>query len=125
MKNIFLKILTIYFVLITNIYANWPKVVCNWLPWCSTDSVWEDALDSVWEKGFFDFIWKTISEWIKYVAVVAVISLMISWIMYLMSGWEEDKVKKAKSWIIWSLVWVFLSISAWAIINLLNQFKIN
>jgi hypothetical protein len=63
-------------------------------------------------------------EFIKYVAVVAVITLMISGIMYLVSGWEEEKVKKAKTWIIWSLVWVFFSVSAWWIINVLNSLSI-
>jgi hypothetical protein len=60
-------------------------------------------------------------ELIKYVAVVAVLSVMISGVLYLVSGWEEEKVKKAKTWIIWSLVWVFLSVSAWGLINLLNN----
>jgi len=41
--------------------------------------------------------------------------------MYLISGGEEEKVKKAKTWIIWSLVGVFLSISAWGIIGILNE----
>jgi hypothetical protein len=41
--------------------------------------------------------------------------------MYLLSWGEEDKTKKAKSWIIWSLVWVLTSISAWWIINMLNN----
>jgi hypothetical protein len=63
-------------------------------------------------------------ELIKYVAVVAVLSVMISGVLYLVSGWEEEKVKKAKTWIIWSLVWVFLSVSAWWMINLLNTLTI-
>jgi hypothetical protein len=50
---------------------------------------------------------------------------MLAWIMYLVSGWEDEKVKKAKKWIIWSLIWVLISTSAWAIINLVNSFKIN
>jgi len=115
MKNLIFKILAIYFIFITNVFATAPWVVCQWLPWCS---------NTIWGVWFFAFLWKIISEWIKYVAVVAVISVMISWIMYIVSVWEDEKVKKAKNWIIWSLVWVFISISAWAIINLLNSLKI-
>jgi len=62
---------------------------------------------------------------IRYVAVIAVLSLMLAWIFYIISWWEEEKVKKAKKWITWSLVWVLLSVSAWWIINLINNLYIN
>lgn len=97
-------------------WSSAPWVVCEWLPGCGS---------SVWWKSFFWFLGNLISSWIKYTAVIAVISLMIAWIMYLTSGWEEEHVKKAKKWITWSLVWVLISTSAWAIINLANSFKIN
>jgi hypothetical protein len=93
-----------------------PWVICTGLPGCSN---WND------DTPVFNFMSKLISEWIKYVAVIAVISIMISWIFYIISTWEEEKTKKAKLWIIWSLVWVVISISAWSVINLLNLFKIN
>jgi hypothetical protein len=41
---------------------------------------------------------------LQYVSVVAVIALMLSGFLYLLSGGEEEKTKKAKNWIIWSLV---------------------
>jgi hypothetical protein len=41
---------------------------------------------------------------IKYTSVIAVIALMIAGIMYLISGGEEEKIKKAKRWIIWALI---------------------
>jgi len=69
--------------------------------------------------------WNLIDLLIKYVAIIAVISLMISWIMYLISGWEEEKVKKAKNWIIWSLVWVLISISAYGLVGIVNNLTIN
>lgn len=94
-----------------------PELYCDWLPWCSSSSDTQD-------KKVFSFISKVIAEWIKYVAVISVISIMISWILYVLSAWEEEKTKKAKTWIIWSLVWVVVSISAWSIINILNTFKI-
>lgn len=96
-----------------------PDVVCDWLPGCSSGGAWQAG------GAFFSFLWELISQTIQYVAVVAVIALMISGIMYLISGWEEEKVAKAKKMILWSLVWVLLSTSAWAIINLLNSFSIN
>ena len=86
----------------------------TWLPW-----VWNEA-DVIWTVfGAF------IVELIKYVAVIAVIALMLSGIMYIVSFWEEEKIKKAKNWIIWSLVGVFLSVSAYTIIWFINKIYIN
>jgi hypothetical protein len=45
-------------------------------------------------------------------------------VMYLISAWEDEKANKAKKWIIYSLVWVFVSSSAWWIINLINNLRI-
>lgn len=98
-------------------YSNWnaPDIKCEWLPWC---------LKNDQNNVVFDFTSKLISNLINYVAVFAVLALIISWIMYILSGWDEEKTKTAKNWIIWSLVWVFLSISAWSIINIINNFSI-
>lgn len=90
-------------------------IVCTWLPWCDKGG---GALSGI------SFLTKVISEGIKYVAVVAVISVMLSWIMYILANGKDENETKARKWIIWSLVAVFLSISAWALINLLNGFKI-
>ncbi len=113
-----------YFTITKNIFASWPWVVCNGLPWCK--SSWVGQVDgTITDETFFGFIWNLISTSIQYVAVLSVLALVVAWIMYLVSSGEDEKVKKAKSAIIWSLVWVLVSTSAWAIINLLNSFKIN
>ncbi len=91
----------------SSVLAAWPKINCKWLPGCDTDDV------KVIEKVSSGII----SEMIKYVAVLAVIALMISWVMYMFSDWEEEKTKKAKSWIIWSLTAVVLSISSYYIVT--------
>jgi len=56
--------------------------------------------------------------------VFAVIALMISGVMYMLSSGDEEKTKKARTWIIWSVVAVLLSISAYYIVNTLNEFNI-
>ncbi len=50
--------------------------------------------------------------------------MMLSGFMYLLSGGDEEKVKKAKMWITWSLIGVLLSVSSWYIINIINNFRI-
>lgn len=115
MKKISILITFLYLQVIT-VFAGGPPVVCTGLPGCSS---W------VTGKSFFGFLGNLISAGIKYVAVIAVLALIISGMMYLTSGWEEEWVKKAKKWITWALVGVFVSTSAWAIINLVNSFRIN
>ena len=115
------------FVWINNAFAEskLPLVNCFWLPGCydkNMDKPWKASIEkNHWIDKVSNLIWKLI----QYVAVFAVIALIISGIMYLISWGEEEKVKKAKTWIIWSLVWVILSVSAWGIINMLNNILIN
>ena len=115
MKKYLYTIIWILLFQINNVFADKPKVPDLWLPWG------EISIDEITKKVW----WNLISTFIQYVAIVAVISLMLSWIMYLIANWEEEKTKKAKNWIIWSLVWVLLSVSAWWIINIINNFKLN
>ena len=97
---------------------NVPVINCEWLPWCWVN--WQND-----EKIIETISSNIITEMIKYIAVLAVIALMISWIMYMLSGWEEEKTKKAKTWIIWSLVWVLLSISSYYIVSSIANININ
>lgn len=129
MNKRYIKILLIVSAVYFLFQSNWvfwteiPKVNCYWLPWCA-DS---DAANPgrpwtrfTWIPYISNIIWTTI----QYIAVLSVVVVMISWVMYMLSGWEDEKVKKAKKWMIWSLVGVFLSISAWSIINILNTFRL-
>ena len=112
------KLLTSLFlsvVSMTPALAVGPDIKCAWLPGCEDSGNKEGPIEAI-----VHLVWLLI----QYVAVIAVIALMISGIMYLVSGWEEEKVKKAKTWIIWSLIWVVLSISAWTIINIINNITI-
>ena len=125
MKNIYkIKLLLIllllsYFIFSFELFASAPDVNCKWLPWCGSSNA--DISKNISISKVSNLIWESI----KYVAVIAVMSLMVSWVMYLVSWWDEEKTKKAKTAIIWSLVWVFLSISAWPIINLINKINIS
>lgn len=119
MKKIFFIFIACCSFLETFAVGREPEVACQWLPWCSNGDVsWLSAETTT------SFISKFIGYFIQYIAAIAVIYLMIAWIMYLLSGWDDEKVKKAKKSIIWALVWVFVSISAWAIIGIVNTFKI-
>lgn len=92
-------------------WSSGPNIKCDWLPGCSSSSS-GDALS---------FLWHLVAELIKYVAVVAVIALIFAGFMYIFSAGEEEKAKKARKWIFWSLIAVFISISWYFLINLINE----
>lgn len=130
----FKKSLITVLVFISLIFSFWidtaawesspPLVNCYWLPGCYDKNIANPGKPSIAKNHGIDKISNLIWNLIQYVAVFAVIALMLSGIMYLVSWWDEEKVKKAKSWIIWSLVWVILSVTAWWIISMLNNLSI-
>ncbi len=125
------KILLVVLLLWVNIFAinhwvsaNAPEVNCFWLPGCVDSNISDPSKANVennlWIKVVANIVW----QMVQFVAVIAVIALILSGMMYLLSWWEEEKTKKAKTWITWSLIWVLVSISAWWIINMLNNITI-
>ncbi len=90
-----------------------PEIQCKGLPWCKS---WWDSWVENYLPSFIDFF-------IQIVAVLAVFALIFSWILYMISAGDDEKTKKAKRWIIWSLIWVFLAFSSWWIIALINNIK--
>lgn len=123
--SIFFIISWNFLLLISKVFATAPGVNCIWLPGCKNTTITTpDSASNLTENVALTWIWNIIWLLIQYVAVIAVISLMIAWLFYIFSGWDEEKAKKAKMWIIWSLAWVVISVSAWWIINIINNFKI-
>lgn len=106
----------IFFTFIGNAFSAAPDINCGWLPGCERS---DNNLESI-----YSVVWNFISLMIQYIAVLAVLAVMLGGIMYLISAWDEEKAKKAKNIIIWALVWVFLSVTAWSIIGILNNFSI-
>lgn len=108
-----ISIILLNFVIVINKVFAEPDIECSWLPGCDRDS----------DEILF-FVWDIVAELIKYVAVVAVIALIAAGFMYIFSAWEDEKTKKARKWIIWSLIAVFISISWYFLINIINDAKI-
>lgn len=110
-------ILFAFFLSLQSVFAaKIPPIECGNLPGCSGDGASKDET--------FGIIGKTIETGIQYVAVIAVIAVMIGWVMYLISSWEEEKTKKAKNVIIWALVGVFISVAAYSLVSIINNFRI-
>lgn len=103
-------------VCITQVTAA-PEINCGHLPGCNNGT-------GLSERATFNILWRVIETAIQYTAVIAVIAIMIGGIMYLLSSGDEEKTKKAQKVIVWSLVWVIVSISAYGLINIINHFQI-
>ena len=71
------------------------------------------------------FLTKWIAEAIMFVWLLAIISLIIWWLMYITSLWDDAKAKKAKNIIIYSIAWVIVSMAAFAIIEMVNNINIS
>ena len=132
MKNIIYLIIWTFLLLLNNttsFAAKAPWVNCVWLPWCPDDNIQNPTPANVHWDFWSNIVWKAsidlVTTFIQYIWVIAVISLMLWWVMYILSGWEDEKIKKAKAWIIWSMVWVFMSVSAWWIISFIAKLHIN
>lgn len=115
-RNIFFFLLSAFFSLQSTFAAgSVPEIKCDGLPGC-TDSPSYNATG---------VITKVVDEFIQIVIVVAVFSLIFWGILYIISWGEDEKVSKAKKWILWSLAGVILASSAWGIIRLLNTINVN
>ncbi|MFA5917270.1 MAG: hypothetical protein WC850_03510 [Candidatus Gracilibacteria bacterium] len=114
-----MKKIILFFILISlkvnTVLGADPYIECEGLPGCNVAS----------STNALSFVKTLVAELIKYVAVVAVLALIAAGFMYIFSGGEEEKVKKARKWIIWSIVAVFISISGYFLINLINEAQIN
>ena len=67
---------------------------------------------------------RIISEASKYVSILAMIAITWGGIIYITSYGDEKKLGQAKRIILFSLLAVVLSVSAYAIIDLINSIKI-
>ena len=66
-----------------------------------------------------------IKRGLQVVAGLSVIMLVWAGITYLTSFGEEEKVKKAKRTILWTILGLFTGLGGWAVIDLVNSVKLN
>lgn len=125
----FLEIALISFSIIIFTY-NWIKVI---LSWWDEKVLWEAKNKILWSLGGLIFIW-IMEVWRNFVFIwdfkwawknmfsdlanlalffawpVAIFFLSLAWYYYITSAWDEEKVKKAKSIIINTVIWTILLI---------------
>lgn len=95
-------------------YSEWASL-SSFLNWCKPNTVvwWSDMKVERWFKD-------KINKWIKNISLVlwvlAVWALVYAWLIMQFSGWEDEKIKKGKNIIKWTLIWFILLISASGIV---------
>ena len=64
---------------------------------------------------------KVIKWFLRILAILAVLVLIIAGIMYILSGGDEGKVETAKKWIIYAIIGLIVALLAWVIVNLITD----
>lgn len=127
--RIFIASYTSLLLFVQNVFAETKavKINCYWLPGCPPEPIEGPTDGLVWGdyNVWWEYILNIIHLMLQYVSVIAVIALMLSWFLYLLSWGEEEKTKKAKNWIIWSLVWVLVALSSNFLVTTIINFNFN
>lgn len=123
------KLNKLYYIILGSIIYVWVKAdpalpSSYWVPTFSNNKTILGGLVKASTSNSHWVIVKWIAEWIKYVWLLAVISLIIGWFMYITSLWDDSKAKKAKNIIIYSIAWVIVAMAAYAVIDIVNNLKL-
>lgn len=106
-KLILILFLFISFFSVTNascVYSEWGSI-SSFLNWCKPKTV-------VWASDMKIESWfKTaINKWVVNISlilwVLAVWALVYAWFLMQLSGWADEKIKKSKDIITWTVVWI-------------------
>lgn len=128
-KYILITLILLFSVFLLSDNINAANCSYDW--WTISDSIdsclwWTDLVDSAWDMSIeLDFKTK-ILDWITKIVwflwLIAVWSLVYASFMMTISWWEEEKIKKAKDIIKWSLLWFLWIVLAWSLITLIVNF---
>lgn len=116
----------VWFLLFNQTFATTNNIkweLWNTNQWIGLPTFWDNSW-SIKIANPHWFISLFIAEGIKYVWMLAVISLTIWWMMYITSYWVEAKTKKAKYVVMYSIIWVLISLWAYSLVEIVNNFKL-
>ncbi len=114
LKKIIILLSFIFSILVTYSYeVNLP--VTNWDIQNSEYSINED-------ENFYLDIAKTITDYLWYILWAISFGIVIyAWILLMKWEWNSEKLKKANKMLMWWMVWIFISLLAYQIVNLLTD----
>ncbi len=63
--------------------------------------------------------------WIlTFLGIIAVIIFIVAWFMIMTAGWDDDKVKKGKTWMINAIIWIVVIFIAHSIVQWILSFMV-
>ena len=101
-------------------FQNWDDTkVTDMINNCMKDtSVVAVKGDATLEAGFKEKIQGFTNNIALFLWLVSIGSIIYGWLMMTLSAWEDEKIKKAKDIVKWSLIWLLWVILATTIVTL-------
>jgi len=128
---------TLFFITFFIFLFTFSLNICNWsnslfdnsneeIPYCNDDwecwvIQWIEAVKDIEavenEKKASQYIQDIVKYILSFLALVATLIIIYAWFTVLISVWDEEKTKKSKQMIIYSIIWLVIIFMAWPIIN--------
>lgn len=95
------------------------------IPYCTWNECWlQQWVEQVKSSGIMWIITEWTASWyiqrvviyiLWFLSIIAVILIIYAWFNMLTSAWDDEKAKKSKSIIIYSIIWLVIIFLAWPI----------
>ncbi len=119
---IFLLIFSSSYLTYAGLFDNGNPTIpyCNGTPcwlkdWVNEVRAW--VIDMETNRWFSDYIQDIAIYVLSFISIIAVIYLMYAGFIVLTSAWDEEKLKKTKSIIIYVIIWIIIIWLAWPILS--------
>lgn len=90
----------------------------NWECWIPE---WVEAIKDIdWlvtDRSATEYIQDIVVYVLRFLAIIATILIIYAWFNLLTSAWDEEKAKKSKQIIIYTIIWIFIIFIAWPLIK--------
>ena len=131
MKKRFFLLALLMLIYFDQVWAKcyWEVIkVCifTWSLWWWEDLSWWWNLIQAWDMKMETWVRRLLLHWaINLWSVFAI--LAVFWIVYgsfmlVISTWEEEKIKKAKNIVKWSIIWFLAVVTAGTLISIVTNF---
>lgn len=110
----FKKIILLFFFMIFNTIFSYEVSLPN-----AWDDIKSESSITI-ENNFYINTSRKITDYIWYIFwSISFWVLIYAWILLIKSYWQQESLKKANKILIWSIIWIFTSLLAYKIVDLL------
>lgn len=81
-------------------------------------SSWMVQFKNAWWLSWLVEMFLNIINWVNsFVAIVTIIMIMYAWMLIILSDWDEEKLKKWRTIIIYAFIWIFILVASYWILT--------